>query len=79
MIWDLVLRLGGQLRSIQGPDSKLIIAGVDMTAALALAGALGLPPRLAAEFLPDIEAALVAAINNTGDNAEIPEEGEANV
>lgn len=80
MLWDLVLRLTGQLRSIQGPDGgRLIISGVDMTAALALASALGIPARLAAEFLPDIEAALVAAINDTGDDADMPGEGADHV
>lgn len=35
-----------------------------MTAALALAGALGLSPRLVAELLPAIEAAAMAALND---------------
>ena len=79
MIWDLVLRLTGQLRSVPGADERLIIAGLDMAAALALATALGVPARLAAEFLPDIEAAMVAAINDTGDDAETPQEGTQDV
>lgn len=64
MLWDLVQRLTGQLRCVSGTE-RLFATGLDMTAALALATGLGLSPRLAAEFLPDIEAALIAAINGT--------------
>ncbi|XAI95608.1 tail assembly chaperone [Nostoc phage Nsp-JY21] len=71
MLWDLVQRLTGQLRLASGTE-RLFATGLDMTAALALAAGLGIPPRLAAEFLPDIESALVAAINQT-DDAEMPE------
>jgi hypothetical protein len=73
MIWDLALRLTGQLRSATGGD-RLVVTGLDMTAALALAAALGVPARLAAEFLPEIERALVTALNDTGEDA--PPEGE---
>jgi hypothetical protein len=66
MIWDLVLRLSGQLRSVSGGD-RLVVTGWDMTAALALAAALGVPARAAAEFLPAIETAAVAAINRGGE------------
>ena len=62
MIWDLVLRLGGQMRMIVG-HTQAFALGWDMTAVMALARALGLSPRLVAEMLPDIEAAAVAAIN----------------
>jgi hypothetical protein len=67
MLWDLVLRLAGQVRCVAGAD-RLIVTGWDMTAALALASALGVPARLAAECLPEIEAAMVAATNR-GDDA----------
>lgn len=76
MIWDLVLRLSGQVRCVTGAD-RLIVTGWDMTAALALAGALGIPARLAAEFLPEIEAAMVAATNRGDDAPETAPEGEA--
>jgi NAD(P)H-dependent flavin oxidoreductase YrpB (nitropropane dioxygenase family) len=72
MVWDLVLRLSGQVRTVSGPD-RLIITGWDMAAALALAAALGVPARLAAEFLPEIEAAMVAAVNQDSDT-EAPSE-----
>lgn len=78
MIWDLVLRLTGQLRSIPGAD-RLMVSGIDMSAALALAAALGIPARLAAEFLPDVEAAMVAAINSAGEGAEISQEEGSDV
>jgi hypothetical protein len=57
-IWDLVLRLGGQLRAIPGA-----VLGWDLTAALALASALGIDARLVAEVLPEIEPIVVAKIN----------------
>ncbi|MFN7224471.1 MAG: hypothetical protein ACK4MS_10670 [Paracoccaceae bacterium] len=78
MLWDLVLRLTGQLRSAPSAE-RLIVTGLDMTAALALAAAIGVPARLAAEFLPDIEAAMVAAINDSGDDAAMPEDGAPDV
>jgi hypothetical protein len=57
-VWDLVCRLGGQMR-VAG---KAVI-GWDMTAALALAKALGLNPMVAAELLPELEAVMVRRIN----------------
>ena len=39
------------------------IIGWDMSAALALARALGLNPMVAAELLPDLEAVMVRRIN----------------
>ena len=57
-VWDLVGRLGGQLRVIPGA-----VLGWDMGAALALARALGINPLIAAELLPEIEAAMVRKLN----------------
>ncbi|HMO09361.1 MAG TPA: hypothetical protein PKD10_17205 [Paracoccaceae bacterium] len=68
MMRDLVGRLGGQMRWIAG-DDRVVFAGWDMTAALALAGALGLPAHLVAEMLPAIEAAAVEAAASDGDPA----------
>ena len=64
-VWDLVCRLGGQMR-VAG---KAVI-GWDMTAALALTHALGLNPMVVAEFLPELEAVMVRRINQriTGDD-----------
>ena len=57
-VWDLVGRLGGQLRVLPGA-----VVGWDMSAALALGDALGVPPLAAAERRPVIEAAMVAKLN----------------
>ena len=57
-VWDLALRLGGQLRVIPGA-----VIGWDMGAALALAAALGIAPMAAAELLPEIEAVMVRKLN----------------
>jgi len=69
-----VLRLSGQLRTLVGPD-RVIWTGWDMTAALALGAALGVPPRLSAEFLPDIEDAVILALLS-GEAAELPEDDQ---
>ncbi|MFU8899688.1 MAG: hypothetical protein ACNA7L_12400 [Roseinatronobacter sp.] len=57
-IWDLVQRLGGQLRV-----SGSAVIGWDMGAALQLGVALGLSPLVIAELLPPIEAVMVRKIN----------------
>jgi len=57
-VWDLAQRMGGQIRAVPGG-----VVGWDLTAALALADALGVNRLVAAEILPAIEAAAVAAIN----------------
>ncbi len=57
-IWDLVGRLGGQLRVISGA-----VLGCDMGAALTLAQALGIDTLIAAELLPAIEAVMVRKLN----------------
>lgn len=66
MIWDLVMRLGGQMR-IASTLAGSRIVGWDMTAALALADARGISRWLVAEFLPEIEAVLVQRMNERGD------------
>jgi len=58
-VWDLVGRLGGQMR-ITAAGS---IIGWDMGAALALAAALGIDPAPVAELLPPIEAVMVKKLN----------------
>jgi len=57
-IWDLVGRLGGQLRVIPGA-----VLGWDMGAALAMANALGIDTLITAELLPEIEAVMVRKLN----------------
>ena len=52
-------RLGGQLR--MAPAGGII--GLDMGAALALAGALGVDPASVGHLLPPIEAVMVRAMN----------------
>jgi len=58
-VWDLVGRLGGQMRV--APAGGII--GWDMGAALALAAALGVPTLAVAELLPPIEAVMVKKLN----------------
>ncbi len=62
-IWDLVARLGGQLRV--APNGSVI--GWDLGAALSLASALGVCPTATAELLPAIEAVMVRKINQQMD------------
>ncbi len=58
-IWDLVTRLGGQMRI----TAAGMIVGWDFSAALAMASALGINPAPVAEILPAIEAVMVRALN----------------
>ena len=46
-----------------------IVIGWDMTSALALGDALGIPPLAAAELLPVIEAVMVAKLNEQMDHS----------
>ena len=57
-VWDLVGRLGGQLRATQQT-----ILGWDMGAALAMARTLGISGLVAMELLPEIEAIMVKRVN----------------
>ena len=57
-VWDLVGRLGGQLRA-----TRQIILGWDMGAALAMARALGINGLVAMELLPEIEVVMVKKVN----------------
>ncbi|WRH63803.1 MAG: hypothetical protein RSE12_05545 [Fuscovulum sp.] len=50
--------MGGQIRAIPGA-----VLGWDMTAALAMAAAMGISPRAVVELLPVIEAAMVRNLN----------------
>jgi hypothetical protein len=59
---ELIPRLETQLRVVCGPEG-LMVHGVDYPAALALAGATGLPPVAIAEWLPGVEAMAIRAIN----------------
>ena len=63
-VWDLVARLGGQLRVT--PSGGVI--GWDLGAALALASALGICRMAVAELLPAIEAVMVRKINEQMDH-----------
>ena len=56
--WDLALRCGGQLRL-----SQMVAIGVDFTAALQIAMALGHDVNATAEFLPAIETGMTTAFN----------------
>lgn len=61
-IWDLVQRLGGQVRVVAGAEGGAV-TGWDMSAALQLGAALGVAPRVIAELLPPIEAVMVRKVN----------------
>ena len=61
-IWDLVQRLGGQVRVAGGVSSGAVL-GWDMAAALQLGTALWLSPLIIAELLPPIEAVMVRKTN----------------
>jgi isopentenyl diphosphate isomerase/L-lactate dehydrogenase-like FMN-dependent dehydrogenase len=61
-VWDLVQRLGGQVR-VAGGVSGGTVLGWDMAAALQLGAALGLSPLIIAELLPPIEAVMVRKTN----------------
>lgn len=58
-IWDLVTRLGGQMRI----SAAGTIVGWDFGAALSMASALGIDPAPVAEILPAIEAVMVQMLN----------------
>ncbi|WP_323033206.1 hypothetical protein [Paracoccus sp. (in: a-proteobacteria)] len=47
-----------------------VVLGWDMGAALAMAAALGVDPRAAAEFLPIIEAVMVRKLNEQMDGRD---------
>ena len=61
-VWDLVQRLGGQVRVAAGISGGAVL-GWDMGAALQLGAAFGLSPLILAELLPPIEAVMVRKIN----------------
>ncbi|WP_173861022.1 hypothetical protein [Tabrizicola sp. TH137] len=50
--------MGGQIRAVPGAA-----LGWDMTAALAMASAMGISPRAVVELLPVIEAVMVRRVN----------------
>ncbi|MCF1710383.1 hypothetical protein L0V05_16355 [Tabrizicola sp. J26] len=50
--------MGGQIRAVPGA-----VLGWDMTAALAMAAAMGISPRAVVELLPVIEAVMVRKLN----------------
>ena len=60
----MVGRLGGQLRVLSGA-----VIGWDMSAALAIGDALGIPPLAMAELLPAVEAVMVAKLNEQMDHS----------
>jgi hypothetical protein len=58
-VWDLVQRIGGQMR-VAGNT----VIGWDMGAALQLGAALDIPPRVIAVLLPAVEAVMVRKVND---------------
>ncbi|MCV2870634.1 hypothetical protein OEW28_18635 [Defluviimonas sp. WL0002] len=67
-LWRLVLSLGGQIRFTGGGMAPPVPIGWDMTAALALAGAMGIDAALVAEVLPEIEQAAMRAMIEARDD-----------
>ncbi|KUJ85967.1 hypothetical protein AVO45_03065 [Ruegeria marisrubri] len=63
-------RLGGQLRVLPGA-----VIGWDLSAALALGHALGIPPAAMAELVPVMEAVMVTKLNEQMEHAHGREEG----
>jgi len=63
LVLDLATRLGGQMRVGQMGG----VIGFDFSAALAMAAALGIDAAAVAEFLPVIERAMVAKMNEAAD------------
>ena len=57
-MWSLTNRLGGQLRLFGHR-----VVGFDMTAALAMADALGIHKRAVMELLPGVESAMVRKLS----------------
>ena len=66
-VWDLVGRIGGQIRV--APSGAIL--GWEMGAALALARALGVPGVAVAELLPAIEAVMVGKLNERIASGEV--------
>jgi hypothetical protein len=58
--WEVIRRLGGQVRA--GPNG---VTGLDLSAALALAAAMGADNPLLIDLLPEIEPILVKAWNKS--------------
>ena len=56
--WDLAIRCEGQLRFLE-----MVATGLDFTAALRMASALGYDETAVAELLPSLESGLCAATN----------------
>lgn len=68
-IWALFERLTGQFRTaFDGHVARVI--GLDMNAAFAMASAMGINPWLVAEFLPDMEAVAVSAMNRKSEDSD---------
>lgn len=57
-MWELVLKIGHQLRV-----SERRVVGFDFVAAFAVAAASGVPAAAVAEWLPQIEQVAVAEMN----------------
>lgn len=64
-MWGLVQALRGQVRVASGMGGGAVL-GWDMTAAMAMAPAFGLPAWLVAMWLPPIEAEMVVGLSGEG-------------
>jgi len=66
-VWDLVQRLGGQLRIVTGARGGVVIGWDIWARPYRLGQALGVPPRVVAEMLPPIEAVMVRKLSERGE------------
>ncbi|CAO4134754.1 DUF7697 family protein [Methylorubrum extorquens] len=65
MAWAVVERCGGQVRTHRGG-----VYGLDFTAVLLMAEAMGASTGLLAEILPMVEPIIVSAYREGGENAD---------
>ncbi|CAO4142150.1 DUF7697 family protein [Methylorubrum extorquens] len=65
MAWAAVERCGGQVRTHRGG-----VYGLDFTAVLLMAEAMGASTGLLAEILPMVEPIIVSAYREGGENAD---------
>lgn len=62
-VWALTQKMVGQLRVSPRFEKEPIIFGIDLNVAFTMGAALGVPEWAIAEWMPSIEAAMVAGIN----------------
>lgn len=69
-VWQLVTKLGGQIRIVTSAFGSVRFVGWEMGAAIALGDALGVPRLAVAELLPEIEAVAMAKMNEQAEASD---------